>query len=149
MTTITSTLVMEHAAFCAVFDQIEIVLAKLQSVREVQLFASLVEGLLKGHGETETQLAYAALDHVLEENGSLKHLHQDHQEIDEHFRRVHNASELADAQRLLKKALSATREHFRREEKTVFPFLERVLQPETLGALGQTWMQARSLAAPT
>ena len=147
MATITNALVMEHAAFCAVFNQMENILAELHSAREVQLFASLVEGLLKGHGETETHLAYAALDHVLEENGSLKQLHQDHQEIDEHFRRVHNATELADAQRLFTKALTATREHFRREEQIVFPFLERVLQPETLGALGQTWMQARSSAA--
>ena len=147
MVTITDTLIMEHAAFCAVFDQIEKVYARLKSAHEVKLLATLVEGLLSGHGETEKHLAYAALDHVLEESGTLNQLHQDHQEIDDHFRRVHGANELIEAQRLLKKALAATREHFRREEKIIFPFLERVLQPETLGALGETWRHTHSTAA--
>lgn len=140
MSTITRALVMEHAVFCTVFDQIESVFPKLSSANEVKLLATVVEGLLSGHGETEKNLAYSALDHVLKEEERLNRLHQDHHEIDEHFKRVHRANDLAEAQRLLRKALAATREHFHREEQIVFPFLERVLQPETLVALGETWM---------
>ena len=140
MPTITQALVMEHAVFCTVFDQVERVFPKLGSTQEVKLLATLAEGLLSGHAETEKNLAYSVVDHVLKEDGRLNRLHQDHHEIDEHFKRVHRASDLAEAKRLLKKALTATREHFRREEDIVFPFLERVLEPETLETMGDAWM---------
>ena len=109
--------------------------------------ASIVEGLLEGHAKTETNLAYLALDHVLAHNGELKRMHQDHHEIDDRLRKVHTANTCAEARRLLKTAIVATREHFRGEERSVFPLLERVLQEETLTELGQTWMQRQAAAA--
>ena len=140
METITKTLTMEHAVFCKVFEQIELVLSATTSTPEVKLLTSLVEGLLRGHGETETSLAYSALDHVLADREAVKHLHQDHHEIDDHFKRIHCATDPAEALRLLKKALTATREHFQREETVVFPLLEKTLQPNTLLTLGGQWM---------
>ena len=147
MDTITQKLIMEHAVFCDVFDQIERVLAGSSSIAEVKSLASVVEGLLRGHGETETNLAYAALDHALADRGALTRLYQDHREIDDHFKRIHRTTEPAEAQLLLKKALAATREHFRREEKHVFPLLEKTLQPDTLGMLGRKWTESRSVSA--
>jgi hemerythrin-like domain-containing protein len=147
METITEALIMEHAVFCEVFDQIERVLAGSNSATEVQLLASVVEGLLRGHGETETNLAYSALDHALADRGALDRLHQDHHEIDDHFKRIHRTTEPAEAQLLLKKALAATRDHFRREEKTVFPVLEKTLLPETLRTLGRKWTERHSVSA--
>jgi hemerythrin-like domain-containing protein len=38
-------------------------------------------------------------------------------------------------------ALTASRQHFHREELTVFPLIEKVLQKETLMELGKVWMQ--------
>jgi len=128
---------MEHAIFGAVFDQIERVLPGLNSVPEVRVLSTVVEGLLAGHAETETNLAYAALDHVLAERGKLDRLHRDHKEIDDNFKRLHSVGSLAEAQLLLKKALAASREHFRYEERVVLPLLERVLAGETLGDLGE------------
>jgi hemerythrin-like domain-containing protein len=139
MAAITHALALEHAVFCTVFDQIECAFPKMTTAQEVKLLASVAEGLLSAHGDTEKNLAYSALDHVLEDDGKLNRLHQDHHEIDEHFKRVHRANDLPEAQRLLKKAFAATREHFRREEEIVFPFMERVLQLETLGTLGEKW----------
>ncbi len=139
---------MEHAVFSVVFDQIERLFAKMTSAQEVKLMATVAEGLLSGHGEAEKHLAYAALDHVLEEKGELHRLHQDHQEIDSHFRRVQAATDLVEAQRLLKKALAASREHFRREEKHVFPLLDKTLRADTLGDLGQAWMRNYSQYLP-
>ena len=147
MDTITKALVMEHAVFREVFDQIERILTGSPSAPEVKVLASVVEGLLRGHGETETNLAYSALDHVLADKEVLNRLHQDHHEIDDHFKRIHRTTDAAEAQRLLKKALAATREHFRREEKNVFPLLEQTLQPDTLGTLGREWMESRSISA--
>ena len=145
MESITKTLIMEHAVFSDVFDQIEQVLKTSPSAPEVKVLASVVEGLLRGHGETETNLAYSALDHALADRQALNRLYEDHQEIDDHFKRIHRAVDAAEAQRLLKKALAAARDHFRREEENVFPLLEQTLQPETLLALGRERAATRSI----
>ena len=147
METITNVLIMEHAVFDEVFEQIERVMAGLKSVPEVKLLASVVEGLLRGHGETETNLAYSALDHALADRGALDRLYQDHHEIDDQFKRIHRATDPTEARLLLKKALAATREHFRREEKYVFPILEKTLQPDALWTLGRKWTESHSVAA--
>ena len=148
METITKILIMEHAVFCDMFDQIERILAGTKSADEVKALASVVEGLLVSHAETETNLAYSALDHALADKGSLDRLHQDHHEIDDQFQRIHRTTNPAEAQRLLKKALLATREHFQREEKIIFPVLEKTLQPDTLRSLGGKWMESHSVPAP-
>ena len=139
---------MEHVVFRAVFDEIERVLPGLNSTQEVRVLSTVVEGVLGRHAETETDLAYAALDHVLAEKGELDHLYQDHKEIDHNFKRVRGASSLAEAQRLLKKALAASREHFRHEERVVFPLLKRALPGETLIELGETWLREYPVVAP-
>ena len=144
---ITEALVAEHTIFLGVFDQIERVLPSLTTLVEVMTMARIVEGLLEGHAKTETNLAYLALDHVQEQNGELKHMHQDHHEIDDRLRQVHTAKTCAEARRLLKVTISATREHFRGEERSVFPLLEKLLQEETLTELGQGWMQRRGPVA--
>lgn len=147
METITEVLVMEHAVFAGVFDQIERVLAGAQTVSEVKLLAAVVEGLLQSHGETETELAYSALDHALADRGKLDRLHQDHHEIDDQFKRIQHMAEAAEARLLFKNVLAATRKHFRREEKNVFPLLEKTLQPGTLGTLGRKWAENHSVFA--
>ena len=147
METITKALIMEHAVFCEVFEQIERVLANPVSASEVKLLASVVEGLLSGHGETETNLAYSVLDHALADRGALNCLYQDHHEIDDQFKRIRRTTDSAEAQLLLKKALAATRDHFRREERNVFPVLEKTLQPDTLWTLGRKWTESHSVSA--
>ena len=146
--TITEALVSEHTIFLGVFDQIERVLPSLSSPVEVRTMASIVEGLLRGHADTETNLAYLALDHVLANNGELKRLHQDHHEIDDRLKRAQSAKTCAEGRHLLKVALLGSREHFQLEERVIFPLLEKVLQPKTLRELGQAWLQ-RSAARQT
>ena len=142
---ITEALVAEHTIFLSVFDQIERVLPSLATPAEIRTMASVVEGLLEGHAKTETNLAYLALDHVLAHNGELKRMHQEHQEIDDRLRKVHTAKTCAEARRLLKATITATREHFRGEERSVFPLLEKTLKQETLTELGETWMRRQAL----
>jgi len=146
METITNVLITEHAVFCEVFNQIERVLAGPKSAPEVKMLGSVVEGLLRDHAETETHLAYSALDHALADRGALERLFQDHHEIDDRFERIHRTTDPAEAQLLLKKALAATREHFRREEKNVFPILEQTLQLDTLWTLGRKWTESHSVS---
>lgn len=147
METITKALIMQHAVFSGMFDQIERILAGSPSAPEVKVLAALVEGMLRGHAETETNLAYSVLDHALADRRALNRLHQDHHEIDEHFKRVHRAADAAEARRLFKAALAATHDHFQREEKNVFPLLDQLLQEDTLKALGRHWMKTHSVSA--
>ena len=144
---ITEALVAEHTIFLGVFDQIERALPSLTTPVEVMTMARIVEGLLEGHAKTETDLAYLALDHVQQHNGELSHMYQDHEEIDDRLRQVQKANTCAQARRLLKSAIAASREHFRAEERSVFPLLERVLQEETLAELGQDWLRRPAVLA--
>ena len=144
---ITEALVAEHNIFLGVFDQIERALPSLATSAEVRTMASIVQGMLEGHAKTETDLAYLALDHVLEHNGELKRMHQDHQEIDDRLRKVHTAKTCAEGRRLLKAAILSSREHFRGEERSVFPFLEQSLEEETLTDLGNTWLRREPVSA--
>jgi hemerythrin-like domain-containing protein len=148
MITITEALIAEHSAFCAVFDEMEQVLPHLGTIAEVKLLISLLEGMLMDHSEVETELAYVALDHVLMEKGKLDHLHEDHREIDAHLRRAKAANDYEEALRLLQEALVASRAHFRREEQTIFPIIDRVLQRTTLEELGKEWMQRYLTSSP-
>jgi hemerythrin-like domain-containing protein len=109
--------------------------------------ASVIEGMLQRHAEAETHLAYLALDHALAHQGELERMHQDHHEIDARLRSVQSADSVAEARRLLDAALLASREHFQGEERTIFPLLEKVLQHDTLSALGNTWLQ-RNIEVP-
>ncbi len=147
MTTITEALVTEHAVFSAVFDQIERVLPKLDSVMTIKMLGTMVEGLLHDHADTENNMAYTALDHVLAHKGKLDRLYHDHKEIDARLKSVQTARSVAEARKLLKAALAASREHFRHEEHEVFPLMEKVLKPEILWALGDTWLQRYAATA--
>ena len=138
---ITEALVAEHRIFLSVFDQIERVLPWLATVAEVKVLAGVIEGMLEDHAGTETNLAYLALDHVMQDKGQLDQLHEEHHEIDASLRRVQQAENCPEARRLLQAAIAASRNHFRFEEQSIFPLLENVLQSETLTELGVTWLQ--------
>jgi len=141
MPRITEALITEHAVFGTVFDHIEHALPKVRTGAEAKMLAALVEALLRSHSETETDLAYAALDHALDHRGELDQLHQDHQEIDARLQRIQSATGCGEARRLLKAVLRAAREHFAREEKTVFPLIDRALSQEMLADLGNAWAE--------
>ena len=141
MANITETLVADHAVFISVFDWIKQALPRITTLEEVKILAGLVEALLRNHGDVETDLAFVALDHALYHKGQLNRLHEDHDEIDDRLKRVQAATNLADARRLLRIALLASRQHFRREERIIFPLIEKVLRKETLAKLGGVRMR--------
>jgi len=140
MIDITTALVTEHVVFRTVFDEIERALPNLASVGEARMLSSL-ENLLRRHGDTETELAYVALDHALDHRGQLEQMHQDHHEIDACLRRVQEVASLDEARELLKSALHASRSHFLREERSVFPLIEQTLDRDTQTELGNAWKQ--------
>ena len=138
---ITEILVAEHRIFLSVFDQIERALSGVTTLTEARILARLVEGMLESHAGTETELAYLALDHVLQDKDQLDRLHEEHHEIDTSLHLVHLAGDVARARLMLQTALGASRRHFAFEEQSVFPLVESALQSETLAGLAATWMQ--------
>ena len=138
---ITEILVAEHRIFLSVFDQIERALSGVTTLTEARILARLVEGMLESHAGTETELAYLALDHVLQDKDQLDRLHEEHHEIDTSLHLVHLAGDVARARLMLQTALGASRRHFAFEEQSVFPLIESALQSETLAGLAATWMQ--------
>ena len=132
---VTAFLTNEHATFCLLFDEIDRLLPGVRTVREVQLLSRLVIGVLSHHADVEQNLAFAALDHALAEKCQLNQLHQDHEEIDACLRGATMATKFSEALRLLKAGLKASREHFHREECTVFPLFEKLFDPASLEAL--------------
>jgi hypothetical protein len=136
MKTITDSLTSEHALLCRLFDEIGNLLPDVRTVAEVRLLSRLVEGVLSHHADVEQNLAFAALDHALAEKGELNRLYQDHQEIDSCLRDASSVLEFTEAVRLLKAGLKASREHFLREERMLFPLFEKLFAPSAQVALG-------------
>jgi hemerythrin-like domain-containing protein len=146
---ITEALVTEHAIFRGVFEQIERALPGCTTLSELRTMAGIVEGLLGPHAETESQIAYAALDQAMAQRGQLDRLHQDHHEIDASLKNVAQACTCAEARQLLEASLRASREHFLYEERVVFPLLEQCLQSDSLAELGRAWFQRHTETRPS
>lgn len=144
---ITEAIALEHATLLRVFDQVERVLPRLGSAAEVGTMATILEGLLRIHAELEVKFAFVAVDHALHQKGRLMTLHEDHQELDDRLRQVHEAPTCERVRRLLRAAMRASREHFRHEERELFPVLERALGLGALTALGEAFKKAPKFEA--
>lgn len=116
------------------FNEIDRLLPDVRTVEEVCLLSRLGEGMLAHHADVEQNLAFVALDQALAENGELKQLNQDHEEIDVCLRKAAVAADLTKALRLPKMGLKASRAHFSREEESVFPLFDKKFSPEALTA---------------
>ncbi len=138
---ITDILTIEHAIFCAMFDQIEQTLPGLTIPAEIQSRAHMMASLLHDHGETEQNLLYAALDHMLKEKDHFGRLFTEHREMDGRMELVIRTNDPVEARRLFQEAMVLTREHFLYEEQTIFPLAEKHLQNESLEKLGALWKQ--------
>jgi len=140
---ITDALLAEHVVFHNIFDHIERALPDVKTLAEVKSLAGLMESLLGTHGKTEEDLVFAPLNHYLEQLGQSDSFEHEHREIDNSLLRVKAARRLSEARQLLLQAVTASRTHFDREERMVFPLAEKVMKDETLARLGKTWMKQR------
>jgi hemerythrin-like domain-containing protein len=146
--TILEGLVAEHRVFLSVFNEIESALPHTKSASEVALLCRVLQRLIHDHGETENDLAYIALDHILKERGQHNRLFHDHQEVDSLLKQVATIPNLLEARSQLQVALNACRRHFHEEETVVFPLIAKALQPETLQILGRSWKPAPGPVPP-
>jgi hypothetical protein len=79
--------------------------------------------------------------------GQKETFHQEHEMIEATLAKAHKTRDVKSVRRLLPGAVMASRKHFDKEERIVFPVAERILSAKTLSELGETWLQRREVSA--
>ena len=144
---ITEALFAEHVVFHNMFDHVESVLPKLKTLAEIQCLAAVVEKLLQAHSDIEDKLFIGPLEHCFEQIGQRETFHDEHEQIEANLRLIQRSKQPKAARGLLLGVVLASRKHFDKEERIVFPLAERVLKGKTLTELGQAWREQRQLPA--
>jgi hemerythrin-like domain-containing protein len=140
---ITEILMAEHAVFHNLFDHVEATVPQLRTVAEVKSLGQLITKLTESHSQTEDELFIAPLEHCFDQLGQKETFHEEHELIDQALAQVQTARDLKTAKALLLGAVSASRTHFDKEERIVFPMAERILKARTLTELGAEWLKKR------
>ncbi len=140
---ITEALFAEHVVFHNMFDHIEAELPKIRTLAQIKCLAAMVESLLQAHSQTEDVLFIEPLEHCFEQIGQRETFHNEHAQIERNLKLIQTAKQMAQARALLLGVVVASRKHFDKEERIVFPMAEVVLNHKTLIALAQTWREQR------
>ena len=143
---ITDVLRAEHAVFHNLFDHIEAVLPHAQTLREVKSLTSIIEKLTGPHSQTEDELFIEPLEHCFDQIGQKDTFHHEHEMIEDMLAQAHAARDVKAAKKFLLGAVTASRKHFDKEERIVFPLAERILKAKTLSELGETWLHRRKVS---
>lgn len=143
---ITDILRAEHTVFHHLFDHIENSAPRLRTLAEVKSLAALMDRVMSPHSKTEDDLFIGPLEHCFEQIGQRETFHHEHEEIEESLAKVRKARTLKQGKRLLLDVIAASRMHFDKEERIVFPMADRVLKAKTLADLGAEWMKRREAA---
>lgn len=140
---ITDILRAEHTVFHHIFDHIESVAPRLKTLAEIKALAKLADKVMSPHSETEDNLFIEPLEHCFEQIGQRETFHHEHVVIEKTFAAIAKARDLKTAKTLLLRAIAASRKHFDKEERIVFPMAERVMKSKTLTDLGIEWSKRR------
>ena len=143
---ITDILRAEHTVFHHLFDHVEASTPRLRTLAEVRALATLVDKVMAPHSQTEDDLFIEPLEHCFEQIGQRETFHQEHELIEATLAQVRRARSVSEGRRLLLGVIAASRKHFEKEERIVFPLAERVLKAKTLTDLGAEWMKRRDAA---
>ena len=141
---ITDALLAEHTVFHHIFDHLEAAVPRARTLAEVRVLARLLEALLADHSHTEEDLLMTPLDHCLEQIGQRDLFHEEHEGIERNLGQALKVRDVRTARRTLLVAVVASRRHFDKEERVIFPLANRVLKTRTLNELGDTWIALRN-----
>jgi hemerythrin-like domain-containing protein len=142
---ITEALLAEHVVYHNFFDYIEQSAPKLTTAAEIRSLACLMEWMLTAHSHAEEDLLFAPLEHYLEQIGQNDTFHKEHIEIDQSLKDAQAATRVDQARQLLLSAVIASRKHFDKEERIIFPLADRVFKASTLLELGRAWRRQREI----
>lgn len=142
---ITDVLRAEHAVFHNLFDHIEATAPRAKTLGEVKGLAVLVEKLHGPHSKLEDDLFIEPLEPYFDQMGQRETFHAEHEHIEAALANVQKTRALKDAKKILLNAIAASRKHFEKEERIVFPLAERILKAKTLSELGEQWLSRRKV----
>ncbi len=142
---ITDVLRAEHAVFHNLFDHIEASAPKLKTLGEVKALAAVVDKVHAPHSKTEDDLFIEPLEPYFDQMGQRETFHDEHEHIEAALAKVQKARTVKDAKKILLNAIAASRKHFDKEERIVFPLAERILKAKTLSELGDEWLNRRQM----
>ncbi len=142
---ITDVLRAEHAVFHNLFDHIEASAPKLKTLGEVKALAAVVDKVHAPHSKTEDDLFIEPLDPYFDQMGQRDTFHAEHEHIEATLAKVQKARTMKDAKKILLNAIAASRKHFDKEKRIVFPLAERILKAKTLSELGDAWLNRRQM----
>jgi hemerythrin-like domain-containing protein len=140
---ITDILRAEHTVFHHLFNQIEQTAPQLKTLAEVKSVARLIDKVMAPHSHTEDELFIDPLEHCFDQIGHKETFHHEHERIEMMFAGIQAAGSIKVARKLLLDVVAASRKHFEKEERIVFPMAERILKAKTLADLGHEWMKRR------
>lgn len=143
---ITDVLRAEHAVFHNLFDHIEATVPHVKALAEVKGLATVVEKLHAPHSKAEDDLFIEPLEHYFDQMGQKENFHAEHEHIEATLAKVQTAKTLKAAKKILLNAIAASRKHFDKEERIVFPLAERILKAKTLSELGEQWLHRREVS---
>jgi len=143
---ITDILRAEHTVFHHLFDHIETSAPRLKTLGEIKSLAVLVDKVMAPHSRTEDELFIEPLEHCFEQIGQRETFHHEHELIEEALGKIAKARDVRLARKLLIGAITASRKHFDKEERIVFPMAERLLKADTLESLADEWRRRREAA---
>lgn len=142
-TKITEALLAEHVVFHDLFDSLEHLLPGMTTLKEVHALAGLLDAMLKAHSKVEDELIIEPLDHCFDQMGQHDTFHQEHEEIDASLAECLRCQVFRKARQSLQDAVVASRHHFDKEERLIFPMAEKLLKAKTLTTLGERWKVER------
>jgi hemerythrin-like domain-containing protein len=140
---ITQALLAEHVVFHNLFDYLDRVTPQLKVLAEVRALAALLEAMLEVHSKVEDELLIDPLEPAFSHLGQAENFHDEHHEITVNLKLIRSTRKLAEARRLLHKAVLVSRRHFDKEERIVFPLAEKQLSAKSLIHLGKRWEEQR------
>lgn len=147
---ITDAFVGEHAILYAQFDHLDEAVVEAISLAEVKAQGAMLAVALRSHADLEEELLFKPLEEHLGSDEALKGARADHYKIEkltsEMLDHLTDIRRLGHARRLLLQVLETSREHFAREEASLFPEAEKVLGSEKLSELGDKWAGQRNIS---
>ncbi len=103
--------------------------------------AAAMGAITKGHSQTEDELLIAPLEHCIEQMGQAEAFHTEHEEIDRTLMLIQKVKSVSKARQLMLSAVTASRAHFNKEERILFPMAEKVLNIGSLKNLAGSWQR--------
>lgn len=142
---ITDALLAEHVVFHNLFDHVERTLPGLRTLAEVRTMAAMMESMMLLHSEAEDELLMKPLEPSFCQLGQEENFHAEHDDIERMLREVQQSRAVAKAKKLLTEVVLASRKHFDKEERIVFPLAEKQLSGRSQEMLGKRWAKQRKV----